>query len=55
MMFNSFMVKITASFISFILAFGTFFGAYKAPKTQEASKYFGIGINKLRDLTNDKN
>lgn len=22
---------------------------------EEASKYFGIGINKLRDLTNDKN
>ena len=22
---------------------------------EEASKYFGIGINKLRDLTNDEN
>ncbi len=52
-MLNSFMVKITASFISFILAFGTFFGAYKAPKTQEASKYFDDNIKNVIYLIGD--
>ena len=52
-MLNSFMAKITASFISFILAFGTFFGAYKAPKTQEASKYFDDNIKNVIYLIGD--
>ena len=52
-MFNSFMVKFTASFISFILALGTFFGAYKAPKTEDASKYFDGNIKNVIYLIGD--
>ena len=52
-MFNSFMAKITAFLISIALTFGTFFGVYKAPKTEDAAVYFDDNIKNVIYLIGD--
>ena len=52
-MFNSTMAKMTALLISFVLALGTFFGAYKAPTTGDAAEYFDDNIKNVIYLIGD--
>ena len=52
-MFASTMAKITAFLISIALTFGTFFGVYKAPKTEDASVYFDDNIKNVIYLIGD--
>ena len=52
-MFNSTMAKMTALLISFVLALGTFFGAYKAPTTGDASEYLDGNIKNVIYLIGD--
>jgi alkaline phosphatase len=47
------MVKFTATIISMILALGTFFGAYKAPTTGDASEYLDDNIKNVIFLIGD--
>lgn len=50
---SNFMVKFTATLISMILALGTFFGAYKAPTTGDASEYLDDNIKNVIFLIGD--
>lgn len=52
-MFASTMAKITAFLISIALTFGTVFGVYKAPKTEDASVYFDDNIKNVIYLIGD--
>ena len=52
-MFASTMAKITAFLISIALTFGTFFGVYKAPKTEDAAVYFDDNIKNVIYLIGD--
>ena len=52
-MFASTMAKITALLISIALTFGTVFGLYKAPKTEDATVYFDDNIKNVIYLIGD--